>query len=271
MRQKKSSAKVLAMSQNPYNGIVLTTMELEYPRFIHAEFMTHRVFSRNASSSRAIPIGKQIDMVERYPVFPLEWGRNQPGMQARERVDQSTEMAGKETWNLALTNAVKAARALKDLGVHKQIANRLLEPFSWIKVIVTSTEWTNFFDLRISSEAQPEIRDLAEKMLEALDSSEAETVDPKSYHAPYLTQEERRSLSLIDAMKVSAARCARVSYLNHEGLEPDLNKDLDLANRLYKDRHASVFEHQARPVDSPRGSFVRNLRGWSSLRSELGI
>lgn len=264
-------AKVLADSINLDNYVRLVTLEINQPRYIHAEFMTHRVFSRNASSSRAIPIARQIDMVERFPVMPVEWGQNKPGMQAGEPISRAAQTEAENEWILALNDSVRHARKLKELGVHKQIVNRLLEPFAYIRVIVTATEWDNFFDLRISDLAQPEIRTVAEKIKEAMDAStpEARGFGFNDMHAPYLTPEERKTLSQEKAMMVSAARCARVSYLNHDGMEPDIEKDLALAKRLHDDKHASVFEHQALAASS--GDFVRNLRGWTPHRHLLKL
>lgn len=267
----KISAKVIADSVNSANQIRLVTLELNYPRFVHAEFMTHRVFSRNASSSRAIPISKQIDMVERYPVMPSEWGQNKPGMQAGEALSRSAQTEAENAWILAMNDAVKHAKKLKDLGVHKQIVNRLLEPFAYIRVIVTATEWANFFLLRISPLAQPEIRILAEQINVAMAGSTPVWRDPgvNPMHAPYLTASDLRDLDFRTAMMVSAARCARVSYLNHDGMEPDVNKDIALALRLRQDKHASVFEHQA--VANLSKGFVRNFRGWTQHREILDL
>jgi thymidylate synthase ThyX len=79
------SAKIIAdsISESEY-GDRITTFELEYPRFIHGELMTHRLFSRNAASSRAIPINKMMDQVLTAPAMPVEWGLNKSGMQAEE-------------------------------------------------------------------------------------------------------------------------------------------------------------------------------------------
>lgn len=262
-------AKVLEASTNRYTGSTLWSLELKYPRFIHAEFMTHRVFSRNASSSRAIPIAKQIQAVEQHPVFPSEWGSNKPGMQAGENISRMAQTEAEGVWNLALMDAVNHANRLKDLGVHKQIVNRILEPFAYISVIVTATEWDNFFELRISELAQPEIRLLAEKIKAAMDAFEPIEATLGYVHAPYVTQAERGSLEAETLMMLSSARCARVSYLNHDGLEPDYDKDMNLANRLLRDKHASVFEHQAFPTASPQ--WVRNFRDWQQHRAILGL
>lgn len=268
----KATAKVIADSINSLNEVRLITMELCYPRCIHAEFMTHRVFSRNASSSRAVPITKMIEEVEKNYFRPIEWGQNKPGMQAGEEMDTTTRVAAEDEWALAVMDAVKHAKRLKDLGLHKQHVNRILEPFAFIRVIVTATEWDNFFSLRISSLAQPEIRDLAEKMRWAQAMSVPKTVDPWDYHAPYLTDEEQWTMNKDTAMMVSAARCARVSYLNHDGMAPNISKDLMLASRLMLDRHASVFEHQATPViSSGFGADTRNFRGWRQHRASLKL
>jgi thymidylate synthase ThyX len=233
--------------------------------------MTHRVFSRNASSSRAIPIAKQIDMVESQPVMPVEWGQNKPGMQAGEPLSRAAQTEAEGEWELAMRDAVKHARKLKDLGVHKQIVNRLLEPFAYIKVIVTATEWQNFFDLRISPLAQPEIKKVAECILMAMSNSSPIIRDPlvNPLHAPYITVSELRAMDVHSAMMVSAARCARVSYLNHDGMDPNIDKDLALAKRLLDDKHASCFEHQA--LANLSRKFVRNFRGWTQHRDILGL
>lgn len=265
----KISAEVLAHSIGPV-GTPLVTLKLEYPRYIHAEFMTHRVFSRNASSSRAVPIARQIDRVANNPVFPLEWGSNKPGMQAGEAISRVAQTAAEDEWNLALMDTLRHVRKLKDLGVHKQIVNRLLEPFSYITVIVTATEWRNFFDLRISPLAQPEIRELAVIMHRAMSLSTPVLLESGQTHAPFVTDAEwSSSLTMDEIAMVSAARCARVSYLNHDGLAPDINKDLALATRLRADRHASVFEHQARASDIPCRS--GNFRDWHQFRAILGL
>lgn len=263
----KIQAKVLLDSLNPFNGKRIITMELTYPRYIHAEFMTHRMFSRNASSSRAIPIARLIDKVRDNPVFPIEWGSNKPGMQAGEPISRMAQTEAEAEWHRAIIDTLKHAQRLKEIGVHKQIVNRLLEPFSTITVVVTATEWDNFFDLRISPLAQPEIRQLAIKMRDAQNASTPVT---REYHAPYMTQDEIDSFIKSDVMMFSAARCARVSYLNHDGLEPDLDKDMALATRLLKDKHASVFEHQAmaRTLATDES---RNFRGWLQHRALLGL
>lgn len=228
------------------NNSRLTTMELTYPRFIHSEFMTHRMFSRNASSSRAIPVEKQIHQVLNTPATPIHWGKNQPGMQAKKEIDFPT--LAQDVWKYASELAVDRAYELKDLNTHKQIVNRLLEPFQYIKVIVTATEWDNFFKLRLHPDAQPEICFLAKAMKEAMDSSTPDVLEPGEWHLPYILNEDYYKTTTDNFIKLSVARCARVSYLNHDNSSPSIEKDIDLYSKLLEAGHMSPFEHQATPM-----------------------
>jgi len=239
-------------------GIRITTLELEYPRFIHSEFMTHRMFSRNASSSRAIPIEKMLKQVEENPAMPIHWGKNQPGMQAREEVE-FPDIAD-EIWRYGANRAVDVAIHLKDCELHKQIVNRVLEPFQHIKVVVTATEWDNFFKLRLHPDAQPEMYELARVMKEAMDNSKPVKLKRGEWHLPYVSSKKQEyglwigldtDCPVFDwnkAIKCSVARCARVSYLNHDKSEPNVDKDIVLADKLLEFGHMSPFEHQATPM-----------------------
>lgn len=241
------TAKVIEDSISKQD-IRLTTMQLTYPRFIHSEVMTHRVFSRNASSSRAIPVAKMIEMVRTDPAMPIHWGKNQPGMQAHEELTGLELDHAKQLWKIAADEAADTAKYMVNLGVHKQVANRILEPFQHIHVVVTATEWENFFNLRNHQDAQPEIRALAIVMREAMDASKPKVLLDGEWHLPYVLEEEY-SNTLANLRKMSAARCARVSYLTHDGKTPDIDKDLELYSRLIDSEpmHASPIEHQATP------------------------
>lgn len=242
------SAKIVADSISKH-GIRLTTMELNYPRFIHSEFLTHRVFSRNAASSRAIPIEKMLKQVQENPAMPVHWGKNQPGMQAKEEVENSRDAALE--WKRCAIDAVESAEWLSHYNLHKQIVNRVLEPFQWIKVIVTATEWDNFFKLRLHPDAQPEMMVLAERMKEAMEDSTPKELAVGEWHAPYYYgsfTDEKGNSDVGTALKCSVARCARVSYLNHDNSTPNIEKDLLLADKLLEAGHFSPFEHQATPI-----------------------
>lgn len=262
----------------------LTTFVLSYPRWVHAELMTHRVFSRNASSSRAIPIAKMIERATKQTAIPVHWGKNQKGMQADEELPPELQEQALAIWKEAAQSAANYAQKLADLGIHKQIGNRLIENFQNIETVVTSTSWANFYALRNHPDAQPEIKALATAMLEAHETSTPKTLEEGQWHLPFVDEGERDSLeasvahlsdtdSLHLPAKVSAARCARVSYLNHEGKKPTLEEDLTLYQRLMggNPKHASPTEHQAMApadwlVDIEPDSFGNLSMYWIQFR-----
>ena len=238
-------------------------MEVCFPRFVLAEFNTHRQFSRNSASSRAIPTSKLIERVMNDPAMPLEWGRNQPGMSAKEFLSNEDVLDAERAWLEARDRAVAAARSLQSLNVHKQVLNRLIEPFLWHTVIVTATEWQNFFALRCSPEAQPEIREIALRMRALYESNQPVPLSNGQWHAPLL-QADEAVLDVEVRKRISAARCARVSYLTHDGVR-DIEKDLELCMRLREQMHLSPFEHVATPAVEAPGNF----RGWRQMRAEI--
>jgi hypothetical protein len=263
-------AKVIADSVAAHGGRI-TTLQLRYPRFIHAELLTHRSFSRNASSSRAVPLAKMIEQVERDPAGPTHWGRNEPGMQSRSELGGLLKMSAQQQWEEARQAALKHVRFMATIGVAKQLANRLLEPFSHIDVVVTSTDFTNFFALRDHPDAQPEMQSLARAMKAAIDGSTPDELDDGQWHTPYVTHQEYARFAVEDGdttpMKLSTARCARVSYLKHDQTAPNIDDDLKLYDRLVgsEPRHASPCEHQATPFTDPKKR-SRNFVGWLQYR-----
>jgi thymidylate synthase ThyX len=283
------AAKILADSVSP-DGVRLTTFEITFPRIVLAEFNTHRVFSRNSASSRAIPVEKMIRMVEEHPYVPTHWGKNQKGMQAEWEVSPREVECATERWLLASEDAIKRAWELLDLGIHKQITNRLLEPFMWHTVIVTATEWSNFFHLRDNTAAHPEIAKIARMMRELYEAADPAAeqasdgpnlVTYEDWHLPLVEPGEAFDLQVsgkIDPKKVSVGRCARVSYLTHDG-KRDPEEDVKLCDRLLASGHMSPFEHVARPAtdedvgppyaDNPRYLFRGNFRGWVQYRKEI--
>lgn len=321
MNKMDISAKII--TDSIANGVRLTTMELNYPRFIHAEAKTHRIISlddeeyelilkqdvdlmddpmlsRNASSSRAIPVEKMMLQVLDTPATPISWGKNKPGMQADITLDEWGKSTCKNIWLNASRDAIKSAKYLAEQGLHKQIVNRLLEPFQYIKVIVTATEWDNFFKLRLHKDAQPEIALLASKMREAMDGSTPTKLIAGEWHLPYVPnsiQEEGLWDGLESdcpvfnyekAIKCSVARCARVSYLNHDTSKPNVEKDIALADKLLEAGHMSPFEHVATPMknihyteceqrwekgvthtDRMARQWSGNFRGWIMYRKLL--
>lgn len=260
------SAKVLADSINLFDDR-LTTLEVTLPRIVLAEFNTHRMFSRNSASSRAIPVSKRIAMVKENPFIPAAFGANKKGMQAGDLVDEQTNESARNSWLFARSMAVAAAQELESLNIHKQWANRLLEPFCWHTIIVSATDWDNFFALRCNEAAQPEIRTAAELMQQAINKSNPVFKGDLDWHLP-LVDARDDSLSLEEKKKVSVARCARVSYETHEGIR-DPSADIQLYERLVSSGHFSPLEHVAKPTNSAMSSYIGNFRGWIQHRKQI--
>jgi thymidylate synthase ThyX len=261
-----TSAKIIADSISE-SGIRITTLELEFERFLLAQFNTHRQFSRSAQSSRAVPVQKMIDALNSNE--PPKFMKNEKGMQSTEKLNDDTLNYLISRWNSAKTVMIATAKVMADNGCHKQFANRLLEPFSTVKVVVTATEWENFFALRLHHAAQPEMQELAQAMKTAMDESKPRELNCEEWHAPYIGKDEADGLvkSLGNGKTnhnkshvnlISAARCARVSYLNHDNSMPDIKKDLELAQRLLDDKHLSPFEHQAKPMTLSKDDYTAN-------------
>ncbi len=259
------NATVVLDSVSPA-GVRLTTIEVTLHRFVLAELNTHRVMSRNSASSRAIPVAKQIARVVEDPALPVEFGTNQRGMQAAAPLEGAEADAALKQWLSARDAAVAAVEALNDLNVHKQVANRILEPFMWHTVIVTATDWDGFWQQRCSPLAQPEIRVAAEQMLAGYEASTPVEVVDGDWHTPYIRPEDG-DLDAETRKRISAARCARVSYLTHDGRR-DLDADLTLYDRLVTadPPHWSPMEHIATPAADP---VPGNFRGWAQLRHNI--
>lgn len=298
------TAKIIADSiSNTAHRI--TTFQLRYPRFIHAEFMTHRLFSRNASSSRAIPVEKQIEMIREDTAMPSHWGKNQSGMQAEFEQDTPIifgdgengtaqwQATPQEAWEEARDRAITVAEGFVAAGYHKQIVNRILEPFSHISVVVTATDYANFFHLRSHKDAQPEIKILSDLMGEAMATSTPTFLEHGDWHLPYVLESELdyvyshenlvhdpEPLTVDKLIQMSVARCARVSYLTHDGKQPSIENDLKLYERLVGSTplHASPAEHQATPDSMSFSCDVKvwdnphlhgNFTGWNQFRKTL--
>ncbi len=294
--------RVIADSVSSVNGKRITTIEAEYPRFIHSEMMTHRLFSRNAASSRAIPVQKMIDSVCEAPAMPVHWGANQSGMQAKEECVNpvvlmdadydDVSFSNENAWRVAAAQSTVYAEAFSDAGYHKQIVNRLLEPFQVMKTVITATEWDNFFYLRKHPDAQPEIAELAACIYEAFQQSTPETLQPGEWHTPYVPHARKEegglvyliqhSLGLVEeedgvikyaeistenALKISASCCAQVSYRKSDD---SLEKALMVYDRLVNSKpvHASPFEHQGTPMRNPTNETIET---WAGLQQEAGI
>lgn len=239
------------------SGVRLTTLVVTMPRFILAEFNTHRVFSRNSASSRAVPVLRAVEAVERAPFVPSAFGAAKAGMRAGDALDQDSQLAARHAWLDAAQWATQEARRLERIGVHKQWANRLLEPFAWTTVVVSATDFDSFFLLRDHADAQPEIREVAQAMRAAMAASTPCKLERGDWHLPW-------GLPIESAV----SRCARVSYLRQDN-EPDADADAALCQRLVDSGHWSPFEHCATVSDSPyRASNF--ARPWLQYRRVMG-
>jgi hypothetical protein len=273
--------KVIADSVGP-SGKRITTFELRYHRFIHSEFMTHRAFSRNAASSRAIPIAKMLRRIKAEPALPLSWGTNQKGMQAGAELTGWRRWLAIRVWLLACRVACALSWTLSKLGVHKQVANRLTEPFQYMVTVVTATEWANFFHLRYHKDAQPEFQALAKAMYKVYRESTPTPISAGGWHLPYVDyvrdgddvcgdlKVSRWTATFWDMLcKISTGRCARTSYVNQDGVR-SIRDDIALHNRLVKSAqsgdpgHWSPLEHQAQALEKPEQS--GNFVGWKQYR-----
>jgi thymidylate synthase ThyX len=280
---KGCEISVVEASQSKQTGQKLITFVCKYWRAIHSELLTHRDFSRNASSTRAIPTAKLIEQIRTNPAGPIFWGKNQPGMQAHEECNAlvadpyTGELLTREVaWNRAAVSAANWAEAFTDAGYHKQIAGRITEPFGWITVVITATSWDNFYALRAHADAQPEIRDVAETMLKIIGDVPVRYVDDtdvtnqQAWHLPFVSIAERHEHRVPILLAMSAARCARTSYLTHSRENPSWEQDEGLYRRLVESEplHASPLEHQA--MNSGTNERCKNFSGgWIQHRSYL--
>lgn len=270
----------------------LTTFELIYPRYILAEINTHRMLSKNSASSRAIPIARMMELIDESPAEPVFWGANQAGMQAFKELTGEKLSEAQIVWAEAKDTALEFVSRLDELGLHKQIANRITEPWQMMKSVVSGTEWANLLWLRNHDAAQPEFHELARCILEAFDASTPQFMSPGQWHLPYVKSELQgqfvqvfeNGMTLEDAQKVSASCCAQVSYRR---LDDSIGKALDIYNKLVgMDRqHASPFEHLGTPISVPTPFAVpeagithkdikgnlwsANLQGWIQYRQLL--
>jgi hypothetical protein len=290
------TAKIIADSVSP-TGDRMTTMEIEYPRFILAELNTHRMLSKNSASSRAIPVKAMHQHIRENTAGPVSWGKNQPGMKAKEVLDAEDTVEALMIWEQARDSALDFAGQLADLDLHKQITNRITEPWMIMKTVISGTEWANFWWLRAHADAQPEIHELATKMMAAYNKSTPQLLQPGEWHLPYVKSHRLSSGELIyldnadlpitlkQAQVISASCCAQVSYRKSDDT---LEKAERVFNMLIESQpcHASPVEHQATPMDldiadwydpecwetgtthaSRNGDlWSGNLRGWIQFR-----
>lgn len=261
---RECQVKILADSINPFNHKRLTTFELTFWRPILPQLNRHRSLSQSIRSSRATPVDTLITEISNSPWGPKEWGLNESGMVATKVMTLPEQIKSCDyIWYHAAKSNCTIAKSLADAGVHKQIVNRLLEPFSCSHAVVSATEWDNFYKLRTAKDTQPEFREMALKMKELQENSEPKELEENQWHLPYISEEELHTYRYSKLCKISAARCARVSYKTYSG-DIDVEKDLQLYQKLVSQGHWSALEHCACPAVEQY--LPSNFIGWNQLR-----
>ena len=283
-----NSTTVHVVAASSHKGMHVTTLELEYPRIIHSEMMTHREFSRNAASSRAIPVKTMINNIRKNMFVPVYWGKNQSGMQAKEQLTGVRRFLAKSLWIIGGHINLLGASLLNAVGVHKQLANRNLEYISYIKTIVTSTSFDNFLALRDHEDAQPEIQAVAKKLKLHLAAANREELAVGEWHTPYVEHRRDdlgnliygRGLDVETAKQVSVSCIAQVSYRK---ADTSVDKALAIFDKLATSIpvHASPFESVLTPpavhdfkgitaINMTNGNKLSgNSKGWIQYRHLL--
>ena len=253
-------AKVVLASVCAVTGRKVYTLHLSYPRIIHGEVMTHRVFCRNARSSRAVPVQTLLDDIRNDPFVPWHKTRNQRGMQGADGWDAPVQLSHgeysfEEAWLLGRDAACNMAESFSAAQYHKQIANRLVEPWMWMDLLVTATDWLNFLHLRDHKDAEPHMRDLAVLVKGAIEGAQLQVLQRDEWHLPYITDVDRDHVMYHYGIegeallrKISAARCARISYAPFDG-DGSYERELERYESLVGGDaiHASPLEHQCSP------------------------
>lgn len=265
------SAKLIKASRF-VGGPTLYSVQTKMPKWMLAELNTHRAFSRSSGSSRAIPIKTMIEQIRKDPFIPVHWGVKQAGMQAEQEHTPEMIKEFTEGWLSHLEATIRVVESYDNKKLHKQVANRLLEPWMMIDTIITATDWDNFFTLRCHKDAQPEMQVLANAIKKVIDEAVPDVLTKGEWHLPYISEDEKLNYPTTILLQMSTARCARVSYHKHDGTDPTPEEDIELFNRLViaEPLHASPAEHQATPIspEGPMGQF-RNLNQWAQFRAYL--
>jgi hypothetical protein len=292
MTEPKIKAELILASKNAETGDILYTFRLTYPRMILAEFLTHRVFSRNTSSSRAIPGKRMRRAVKDSPFIPKHIGAAQSGMRAGAELTGWRRKGVELIWSLLRWPNILGAWGMEKLGAHKQIANRVLEPWMWVTQVASATDIENFLKLRAHEMAEPHFQELARSVKGAVETAKGilghledrgnflsfsgkyQILLPGEWHLPFITQDDRKfvTASEVDSgmKRISAARCARTSYtLIEDGKQPSPEKDYAIGQALvgYDPIHASPLEHQAQAMST--SDRWANFRGFKQFRFDI--
>lgn len=258
----KNNISAMVVADSKFGDKRMLTLEIEYPRFIHSEVMTHRILSKNAASSRAIPINKMLEIVRTRTAMPVFWGMNQPGMVAKQEANEEVTVAAQTVWREAMEHACRSSELMDELGLHKQIPNRLTEPYQIMKTVISGTEWANLLFLRDHPDAQPEFQELAKCISEAIKQSKPIRLKVGEWHLPYVNSHRVGGklmyldnhgdyLSEENALIISVSCCAQVSYRKNDDTLEKAQKIFNMLNVGSSENppHMSPCEHQATPIN----------------------
>jgi hypothetical protein len=257
---------LIKYSESSDTGKRLATFVIKIPKFIWGHIISHRALSRNSASSRAIPAKRVRNSVLKTPFLPIYFGENKPGMQSGKRLTGLRLWVSKKIWLWSRYVPVFFHYLGDKIGIHKEVLNRMIEPWLMIDIIVSGTEWNNFLVLRNNQEAQPETRNVAEQIDFLLKNTKPEILKTGEWHLPFILDNEQ-PLDLETKKKISAARCARVSYSLFDGKKSDISSDLRLCEKLSSSGHWSPFEHSAEALKKKER--IGNFIGWKQYRKEF--
>ncbi len=264
-------AKVVAHSKSSVNGKEVVTLNVKYWLCVHAEFLRHRLISHSVKSNRAIPMKTIRKEVLEDPYVPIWFGAAQKGMVAN--VEMKYKGIAKALWLGARYPACAIHWVLEKFGAHKEFANRLLNPWQFVRETISATEWDNLYALRLDKAAQKDINELTKCIKLAIEQSEPDVLQPGEWHTPYVGKATFTGTPE-EAVKCSAARCARSSYDKHDKTNPTIEEDLALYETLLVDSpvHASPAEHQCTPMIMPEldeNSLYASPSMWEEGESHL--
>lgn len=262
----KISVQLLLYSQSE-SGKKIATFVVTMPKFIQAQINSHRMLSRNAASSRAMPSKIIRRRVLKNPFLPIEFSKNQSGMRGGEKFKGIKLFFVKKIWLWSRYIPCFFHYLGEKLKIHKEVLNRIIEPWMFTQVLITATEWGNFLKLRIDNSSQPEIQYIAKEIKKLLDNNNPNILKHSEWHLPFINEEEKMKFSLDELKKISTARCARVSYKLYDGKDSNLLKDVELCEKLISGGHWSPFEHIATPEE--HGERISNFIGWKQYRKEF--
>lgn len=257
----------------------LTTFKLVVPHSVLGHLVRHRAFSLSVASNRALRSSSVMDTLNYIP----DWRTAQKGMQPAEFINDKNKRDYLDDIVYTLKNYTSeyVNEMVNKHNVAKELTNRYLAPFQLVTVLVTSSEYSNFFNLRDHQDAQYDTQIVARKMKKLLEENTPTYLERGEWHLPFISYGEAKDNTIIEQIAASVARCARTSYkLPNSENRSDIISDIRLFNKLITPPiHASPLEHVATPLrmsdiyasilpedKTLNSAFYGNTYGWVQLR-----